>query len=187
MFMICKKKITKSCLKDWYPIAKKYGFEAAYATATARNPYLRLKNGECLVLLAGGLLMLTDTEIHFGRDKLYLRCWCSDHQNLPYATVVSPQKFYENGKIVIRNENYYRVAAREMIESVAHWQGVPTNKVELDHINRMRGDNRRCNLRPADAKQNSWNKDSTKIEKAFYTFDDLEAKFASGEWVHEDA
>lgn len=183
--MICKKRATKNRLKDWYSMAKKYGFEATYPTAIARNPYLRLTNGECLVLLAGGLLMLTDTAIHFGKDKLYLRCWCSDHQNLPYATVVSPQKFYENGELVVRNENYYRVAAREMIESVAKWRGVLTSEVELDHINRKRGDNRRCNLRPADAKQNNWNKDNNKIEKAFYTFEDLETKLASGEWVRE--
>jgi hypothetical protein len=50
----------------------------------------------------------------------------------------------------------------------------------------MRGDNRRCNLRPADAEQNNWNKDNAKIEKAFYTFEDLDAKLASGEWVPED-
>ena len=186
MIMILKRKTNRSCLKDWYPIAKKYGFESAYATAVARNPYLRLKNGECLVLLAGGLLMLTDTAVHFGEDRLYLRCWCSDHKNLPYATVVSPQKTYENGEIVIRNENYYRVAARKMIEAIAEYRGVPTSKVELDHLNRMRGDNRRCNLRPADAEQNNWNKDSAKIEKAFYTFEDLDAKLASGEWIPED-
>ena len=184
--MLCEKKATKSRLKDWYPIAKKYGFEAAYATAKARNPYLCLKNGECLVLLAGGLLMLTDTEVHFGEDRLYLRRWCSDHANLPYATVVSPQMIYENGVLTTRNENYYRVAARKMINAIAEHRGVSTNKVELDHINRMRGDNRRYNLRPADAEQNNWNKDNIKVEKAFYTFEDLEAKLASGEWVREE-
>lgn len=180
------KKRNRNSLKDLYPIAKKHGFEAAYPTAVARNPYLLLENGECLILMAGGLLMLTDTEVHFGKDKLYLRCWCSDHKNLPYATVVSSQYFYDNNRLVKRNENYYRVAARDIIEAVAQWRGVPTQKVELDHINRMRGDNRRCNLRPADAAQNSWNKDDTKIEKAFYTFEDLEAKLASGEWVRKE-
>lgn len=180
------KKRDKSSLKQLYPIAKQYGFEAAYPTALARNPYLLLKGGECLVLLSGGLLMLTDTEVHFGEDKLYLRCWCSDHKNLPYATVVSSQRTFDHGKIITRNENYYRVAARDVIEAVAQWRGVPTSEVELDHINRMRGDNRRCNLRPADAAQNNWNRDTVKIEKAFYTFEDLEAKLASGEWVREE-
>jgi hypothetical protein len=176
---------SKSNLKDWYPIAKKYKFEATYPTAVARNPYLLLEGGECLVLLAGGLLMLTDTKVHFGEHKLYLRCWCSDHKNEPRATVVSSQRYYKDGKIVKRNENYYRVAALTMIEEIAKWRGVPTNEVELDHVNRMRGDNRACNLRPADAAQNSWNKDTIKIEKAFYTFSDLEEKLASGEWVRE--
>lgn len=182
--MICKKR-SKNSLKHSYPIAKKYGFEATSANALAGNPYLLLEGGQCLVLLAGDLLMLTDTAIHFGKDRLYLRRWYSDHKNLPYATVVSTQRVYENGKLVPRNESYYRVAARDMLEAVASWRGVSISKVELDHVNRMRGDNRRCNLRPADAEQNSWNKDSTKIEKAFYTFEDLDAKLASGEWVRE--
>lgn len=184
--MMYKRKTDNASLKADYPIARKYGFKATSANALERNPYLRLKNGECLVWLAGGLLMLTDTAVHFGDKKLYLRCWGSDHKNLPYATAVSNQKVYIEGKLINRNENYYRVAAQEMIESIAHWRGVSTSAVELDHKNRMRGDNRRVNLRPADAEQNNWNKTSDKIEKAFYTVEDLEAKLASGEWVPED-
>lgn len=179
------KKRDMSSLKLLYPIAKRYGFEAAYQSALARNPYLLLQGGECLVLLSGGLLMLTDTEVHFGEKKLYLRRWVSDHKNLPNATVVSSQRTFEHGNIIVRNENYYRVAAKDMIEHIAKWRGVSTSEVELDHINRMRGDNRRCNLRPADSAQNNWNKDNIKIEKAFFTFEDLEAKLASGEWVRE--
>ncbi len=179
------KKRNKNSLKPLYHVAKKYGFEAAYPSAIARNPYLLLKGGRCLVLLSGGLLMMTDTDVHFGKDKLYLRRWCSDHNNLPNATVVSSQRTYEQGKIVTRNENYYRVAAHDMIEAVAKWRGIPVKDVELDHVNRMRGDNRRCNLRPADAEQNNWNRDTVKIESAFYTFDDLEAKLTSGEWTRE--
>lgn len=178
-------KRSKNSLKQLYPIAKKYGFEAAYPSAIARNPYMLLKGGECLVLLSGGLIMITNTDVHFGEDKLYLRCWCSDHKNQANATVVSSQRFYENGKLVTRNENYYRAAARKLIEDIAKWRGIPVSDVELDHVNRMRGDNRRCNLRPADAEQNNWNKDAVKIEKAFYTFSDLEEKLASGEWVRE--
>ena len=181
------KKYNKSSLRQFYSIAKQYGFEAAYPSALARNPYLLLEGNQCLVLLAGGLLMLTDTDVHFGKDKLYLRCWCSDHKNQPNATVVSSQKTYEHGKIINRNENYYRVVMRDVIESIAKCRGIPADKVELDHINRMRGDNRTCNLRPADSEQNNWNKDDAKIIKAYFTFEDLEAKLASGEWVREVA
>jgi hypothetical protein len=189
--IICTKKAIKkvrfkNTLKDWYSIAKKYGFEATQANAKAKNPYLRLKGGLCLVMLAGGLLMLTDSAIHFGEDKLYLRRWCSDHGNSPFATVVSKQLVYENGKLIERNENYYRVAGRHMLRAIAEWRGVPISKVELDHINRKRGDLRRCNLRPADSEQNNWNKDSIKIEHAFFTFADLDEKLASGEWALEE-
>jgi hypothetical protein len=180
-------KRTKASLKAEYAIAKRFGFKAAFESALERNPYLRLTNGECLVWLPGQLLMLTDTAVHFGDAKLYLRRWVSDHKNLPYATVVSNQRAYMDGELINKNENYYRVAARDMIEAVAKWRGVNSSVVEIDHKNRMRGDNRRCNLRPADAEQNNWNKTSDKIEKAFYTVEDLIAKLASGEWVPEDA
>ena len=180
------RKRTKASLKEEYTLARELGFKATFERALERNPYLRLTNGECLVWLPGKLLMLTDTAVHFGDEKLYLRRWGSDHKNLPYATVVSAQKLYVDGKLITRNENYYRVAAKRMIEEIARYMGIPTNQVELDHKNRMRGDNRRCNLRPADAAQNSWNKTGDKVEKAFYTLEDLIAKLASGEWVPEE-
>lgn len=184
--MKCERKNANASLKDEYQLARELGFKAAFERALERNPYMRLTNGECLVWLPGKLLMLTDTIVHFGDDKLYLRRWVSDHKNLPYATVVSRQKVYVDGKITNRNENYYRVAAREMIEAIAKYRGVPTNQVELDHKNRKRGDNRRCNLRPADPEQNNWNKGTDKIEQAFYTIEDYFVKRASGEWVPEE-
>ncbi len=181
-----KRKNTNASLRAEYPLAKEFGFKAAFERALERNPYLCLTNGECLIWLPGKLLMLTDTAVHFGDDKLYLRRWVSDHKNLPCATVISRQKVYVDGKIISRNENYYRVAAMDMLEAIAKYHGVSVSQVELDHKNRMRGDNRRCNLRPADAEQNNWNKTSDKIEKAFYTIEDLVSKLASGEWVPEE-
>ena len=177
---------TNASLRAEYSIAKSFGFKAAFERALERNPYLRLTNGECLVWLPGQLLMLTDTAVHFGDDKLYLRRWVSDHKNLPFSTVVSKQRAYDDGKLITRNENYYRVAAIDMLKVIAEYRGVPISQVELDHKNRMRGDNRRCNLRPADAEQNNWNKAGEKVEKAFYTLEDLVAKLASGEWVPEE-
>lgn len=180
------KNVSRANLKNEYALARKLGFKATSDKAVEKNPYQLLKGGGCLVWLPGNLIMLTDAAVHFGEDKLYLRHWVSDHKNLPYATVVSRQKIYVDDKIIIKNENYYRVAARGMLKTIAEYRGVPISQVELDHKNRKRGDNRRCNLRPADSEQNNWNRGIDKIEGAFYTIEDYIAKRASGEWVPEE-
>lgn len=184
--MAYERKTNRNYLRDEYKHAKELGFKAAFPTAQEKNPYMILKNDEILIWLPGELLMLTNTSIHFGPDELYLKRWKSDHKNLPWATATTVQKKYENGKLVKHTESYYRIAGRDMINGIAEFQHKPASMVDLDHINRMRGDNRRCNLRPADAEQNNWNKDGPKIEKAFYTIEDFLNKTTSGEWVPEE-
>ena len=167
-------------LKSELHIAKELGFEATSKNSRARNPYMLLADGNCLLWLAGSLIAIVTTEVHFGR-KLHRTCWKSSDKNNPNATL-SATETNSNG-IGVHTEIYYREAYKETIERIAKDFNIPEANVMLDHINHMRGDCRRENLRPATAAQNMQNRSKIKIEKAFYTIEDLKEKLASGEWI----
>jgi hypothetical protein len=170
----------RNTLKSELAIAKALGFKATSKNAKARNPYILLDDGTCLIWIAGCLIAHVTTEVHFGQ-KLYLERWKSSNLNKPDATLTATV-LNSNG-IGTHTEIYYRVAFKRSIESIAKDCNKSESEVVLDHINRMRGDCRRENLRPADMAQNSWNRSDVKIQKAFYTIDDFKEKIASGEWV----
>ena len=161
-------------------LAKDLGFEATSRNSRARNPYMLLADGNCLLWLAGSLIAIVTTEVHFG-GKLHRIRWKSSNKNNPDATVTSTE-INSNG-IGVHTDIYYREAYRSTIERIAKDFNIPETSVMLDHINHMRGDCRRENLRPATAAQNMQNRSKVKIEKAFYTIEDLKEKLASGEWV----
>lgn len=169
----------RNTLNSELQLAKELGFEATSKNSKARNPYLLLENDECLFWLAGGLISITNTSIHFGED-LYLTRWKSSNGNEARATVTATQlKPDASGNYT---QIYYRRAFRKLIKVVAEELRIPEEQVILDHKNNKRGDNRRVNLRPADAEQNSWNRSTEKVEHAFYTIEDYKAKITSGEW-----
>lgn len=161
-------------------LAKKFGFEGTSKKTRARNPYMRLVDGSCLIWLAGSLLSLVTTETYFGTHQ-YLKCWKSSDGNKPYAAMTSTQ-VNASGEGT-HTEIYYREIYKTEIAALARRYGVLESEVYIDHINHIRGDNRDCNLRVATAGQNNQNRSDIKIEKAFYTVEDLKEKLASGEWV----
>jgi hypothetical protein len=161
-------------------LAKKLGFEATSKNSRSRNPYMRLIDGSCLVWLAGGLLSLVTTETFFGTHQ-NLKCWKSSSGNSAYATMSTTQ--LNSSGIGMHTEIYYREIYQTEIIALARRYGVLESEIFIDHINHIRGDNRDCNLRVATAGQNNQNKSDMKIEKAFYTIEDLKEKLASGEWV----
>lgn len=170
----------RNTLSSELALAKELGFAATSKNAKARNPYMLLADGNCLLWLAGELIAIVTTEVHFGK-KLHRVRWKSSDKNNPNATL-SYTEINSNG-IGVHTEIYYREAYRESIEAIARDYNIPTTKVVIDHVNHMRGDCRRENLRPATMAQNNQNRSTIKVTKAFYTLDDLRAKLASGEWV----
>ena len=182
-----RKTDTQICyLKDSIPTAREFGFGGTEDDTKARNPYLCLTDGSCLLLLAGGLLGRVTTDIHFTDKELYGTQWKSNQCNLPNATLTAtkyPTKEERELGIKPCTMIYYRVAFREIIAAIARTFRKPLKDVMLDHLNHMRGDCRVENLQPASAMQNQRNRSKTKITRAFYTFDDLRDRLASGEWV----
>jgi hypothetical protein len=170
----------RNTLSSELHIAKELGFEATSKNARARNPYMRLVDGSCLVWLAGELLSLVTTKTYFGTHQ-YLKCWKSNDGNKPHATMTSTQ-INPSGE-GMHTEIYYREIYRTEIEALARRYGVLESEIFIDHINHVRGDNRDCNLRVATAGQNNQNRSDIKIEKAFFTIEDFRQKIASGEWV----
>lgn len=160
--------------------AKALGFEATSVNARARNPFMLLADGSCLVWLAGGLIGRVTTKVHFGKH-LHCQCWKSSDGNKPSATMTTTE-INANG-IGYHTEIYYREAFKESIQSYARDWEIEEASVILDHINHMRGDCRRENLRLATTAQNNANRSSIKVEKAFYTEDDVKENLATGVWV----
>lgn len=167
-------------LKAELPLAKKLGFTATAEDSIAKNPYLRLADGTCLLWLAGKLLAHVTTEDYFGRS-LHRKRWKSSRGNRPEATLTTTE-INSNG-IGRHTEIYYREALRNTIEQIARDCHLSEAEVVIDHVNHMRGDCRRENLRPATVAQNNQNRSPVKITKAFYTLEDLKEKLAAGEWV----
>lgn len=160
-------------------LAKQLGFEATSTNSLARNPYLRLTNGNTLVWMAGQLISIVTTSTFFGRGE-YLKLWKSSNGNEPFAAMTTTQINADGvGK---HTEIYYREIFKELIVAVARRYGCSEADVVVDHINHIRGDNTDSNLEIASIRQNNQNRSATKIEKAFYTVDEAMAKIASGEW-----
>lgn len=170
----------KNTLSSEFSIAKELGFEATSKNSKARNPYMLLADGTCLLWVAGCLIGHVTTEVHFGR-KLHLSRWKSSNQNKPDATLTTTE--VNSDSVGKHTEIYYREAFKEAIECIARVFNMDESEVVLDHVNHMRGDCRRDNLRPATKAQNNLNRSKVKIEKAFYTIADFQKKIASGEWV----
>lgn len=170
----------RNTLNSELALAKELGFKATSTNSKARNPYMLLNDGTCLLWVAGCLIGHVTTEVHFGKG-LHRKRWKSSNLNKPDATLTVTET-NSNG-IGVHTEIYYREAYREAIECIARVFCMPETDVVLDHVNHMRGDCRRTNLRPATKAQNSLNRSDVKIEKAFYTVEDLKEKLASGEWV----
>lgn len=166
-------------LKDEKPLAKALGFEIA----KAGNPFMKLKDGSCVIWVAGKLLGLVTTEDYFG-NKLHRACWKSSNKNDPYATLTTTD--LDPDGTGLHTEIYYREVLKDPINAIAQAFKIPTKKVLVDHINHKRGDCRRENLRIADSQQNQRNRSAEKVENAFYTLDDLREKIACGEWVPVD-
>lgn len=160
--------------------AKALGFEATSVNARARNPFMLLADGSCLLWLAGGLIARVTTKVHFG-NHLHCRRWKSSDGNKPNATLTTTE-INSNGT-GYHTEIYYREAFKKSIQSYAQEWEVEEASVILDHINHIRGDCRRENLRLATTAQNNANRSSVKVEKAFYTEEDLKANITSGVWV----
>lgn len=160
-------------------LAKQLGFEATSPNCLARNPYLRLTNGNTLVWMAGQLISLVTTKTFFGKDQ-YLKLWKSNNGNSPYATMTTAQINADgSGK---HTEIYYREIFKEAIAVLARSYGCSEKDIVVDHINHIRGDNTDDNLQVATPRQNNQNRSVVKVEKAFYTVDEAMAKIASGEW-----
>lgn len=170
----------RNVLDNEMHIARELGFEGTSKNALTRNPYMRLSDGTCLVWLAGGLLSLVTTNTYFGMHQ-YLKRWKSSNGNSPYATMTSTQVNASGSGT--HTETYYREIYKKEIEALAQRYGVSESEVFIDHINHMRGDNRDVNLRPATAGQNNQNRSSVKIERAFFTLEDLQSKIQTGEWI----
>lgn len=165
-------------------LAKELGFSATSKSSKARNPYMLLADGSCLLWVAGCLIARVTTEVHFGQ-KLHRQCWKSSNKNQPDATLTTTE--VNSTGIGVHTEIYYREAYKNTIAQIARDFGLQETDVVLDHINHIRGDCRKENLRPATKAQNNQNRSKVKIEKAFYTIEDLSAKFASGEWIPLEA
>lgn len=174
----------RNTLTSELPLAKELGFSATSKNSRARNPYMRLTDGSCLLWLAGGLIARVTTEIHFGQ-KLHRQCWKSNNTNQPDATLTTTE-INSTGEGE-HTEIYYREAYKNTIAQIARDFGIPEADVVLDHINHIRGDCRRENLRPATKAQNNQNRSRVKIENAFYTIEEVSAKLASGEWIPLEA
>ncbi len=168
----------KNALKDELDLAKQYGFSGTRVNSRARNPYLLLEDGTCLIWIAGKLLAWVTTDIHFGQE-LHRICWKSSNGNLPSATLSSTETnacgYGTHTRI------YYREMCKEAIAVTARVFRVPEDKVLIDHKNHKRGDCRIENLTTATFAQNNRNRGNTK-DGAFFTLKDLEEKLASGEW-----
>ena len=160
--------------------AKALGFEATSMNARARNPFMLLADGSCLLWLAGGLIARVTTANHFGQD-LYLICWKSSNLNQSDATLSATLTTADG--IGEYTASYYRKVMANVIKATAEAKGIPERAVFIDHINHMRGDCRVENLRPADAEQNRLNRSKIKVEKAFYTEEDVKENLATGIWV----
>jgi hypothetical protein len=170
----------KNTLSSELALAKELGFKATSKNSKARNPYMLLNDGTCLVWVAGCLLGRVTTEVHFGQ-RLHLVRWKSSNGNKPEATLTATE--IDSNGLGVHTVIYYREAYRSSIDSIARSFNMLPTEVVLDHINHMRGDCRRENLRPATKAQNNQNRSKVRIEKAFYTVDDLREKLASGEWT----
>ena len=172
--------MTKNSLRSELNLAKRYGFSGTSKNSLARNPYLRLADGSCLIWLAGKLLSLVTTETYFGTHQ-YLKTQKSSNGNEPFAAMTSTQiNSSGEGK---HTEIYHREIYKNEIAVLARRYNVPETEIVVDHINHIRGDNRDTNLRLGTQAQNMQNRSDVKIEKAFFTLDDFEEKIASGEWV----
>ena len=174
----------KNTLRSELKLAKQYGFSGTAKNSISRNPYLRLVGGYTLVWLPGSLISIVTTKTYFGTGQ-YLKAWKSSNRNAPYATMTATQ--LNDSGVGTHTEIYYREIYKHEIAALARRYNVPESDVVVDHINHIRGDNTDTNLRLATHAQNNQNRSEVKIEKAFYTLEDLEAKLASGEWVPEEA
>jgi hypothetical protein len=172
--------VKRSTLNSELQLAKELGFEATSKNSKARNPYMLLADGSCLLWIAGSLIGVVTTEEHFGQKK-HRQCWKSSNKNKPDATLTTTE-VNSNG-IGVHTEIYYREVYKSSIESIAKDFNRLETDIVIDHINHMRGDCRKENLRPATKAQNNQNKSKTKVEKAFYTVEDFKSKLASGEWI----
>lgn len=169
----------RNSLRSELQLAKKLGFAATAKNSKAKNPYMLLDDGSCLLWLAGGLIAVVTSKDHFGQ-MLYRIPWKSSNGNKPEATITATE--YTSDGLGQRTIIYYRLANDTIIKQYANYYEQPVTDVVMDHINHMRGDCRKENLRPATIAQNNQNRSKVKIERAFYTIDDLKERIASGEW-----
>lgn len=171
---------TKNTLSSELQLYKELGFESTSKNSLARNPFMRLADGTCLIGMAGGLVSRVKTKTFFGTGQ-YLKCWKSSDGNKPHATMSSTQ-ITDDG-IGRCTQIYYREIYKELIAASARRYNISEDEVYIDHKNHIRGDNYDENLRVATPGQNSQNRSKEKIEKAFYTLDDVRNALASGKWV----
>lgn len=169
----------KNNLKTELAFARSLGFKGAASNSKARNPYLKLNDGNTLLWIAGGYIAVVPTKRHF-EQGLYLQCWKSSNGNSSYATLTTTITDYLGNK---RTLSYYRELLKDAIRYVAKDFEVPEREVFIDHKNHKRGDCRLSNLRIADADQNNKNRSCIELCSAFYTLDDYREKIASGEWT----
>ena len=121
----------RNTLKSELYYAKRLGFEATAKNSIARNPYMLLADGSCLVWLAGCLLSRVTTETFFGTHQ-YLKCWKSSDGNSPYATMSTTQINHDgNGK---HTEIYYREIFKKEICVLAARYKVSKSEVFIDHV-----------------------------------------------------
>lgn len=169
----------KNILENELDLAKQYGFAGTNLNSRARNPYLLLEDGSCLLWIAGKLLALVTTDIHFGQELHRIR-WKSSNGNESFAALTATE--INACGYGVHTRLYHREVCKEAIAVNARVFRVSEEEVLIDHKNHKRGDCRIENLTTATAAQNNRNR-SKKKEGAFFTLEDLEAKLASGEWV----
>lgn len=171
--------MTRNSLAQERKKAKSLGF----TMRGTKNPLMRLAGGKSFVWMTGELISIVTTKTFF--DNLCnLTCWKSSNRNDPYAAMTST--LIDSDGISKRTGIYVRESRRADIKALAAYYKVSEKNIVVDHINHKRGCNYDENLRLATVHQNNQNRSKKKVEKAFYTVDEVILMLKQGEFTPAD-